>query len=763
MNKNILWLRDVSEEDIKLVGDKGGNLGELTKAGLPVPPGFVVTTQAYFDFLKNADIASQIKKILSQIEPENGKKIHEAALKIQKLILSKPLPASVSKEIIKAYQELYLKGSSNIFVAVRSSATTEDLLTASFAGQQKTFLNVTGSDEVIKAVKKCWAALYEARAIYYRMVNRVNQVKIGMAVSVQKMVQADKSGVMFTADPITNDRDKIIIEAGFGLGEAIVSGAVSPDYYVIDKNNLQILAKSINKQNWKIVRQGKTCKHVSLSKTEQETQKISDQEIIMLAETGRKINEYYGTPQDIEWAIEGNNLFILQAKQVITINKDAKTEDLKTEEPEIVLTGIAAALGICSGPVRILHKPSEIDRVQKGDILVVETLTPAYDAAVRIVAAIVTDTGGQNSYSSIISRELGIPCVSGSGIATHVLKENQIISADGNKGLVYKGKINWTAANKPSWDPLRRANSGSTNMAAPITATKVYVEVDETVSAAKIGRLACDGVASISTRSIIAETSESVHSLIGQDSGDIFVRRLTEGLQKTCAAFSPRPVVYCLSDFKTNEHRSFKDSQELIENNPLIGYHGPLRHIKEPEMLNLELAAIKTIREKNKLKNLWIMVPFVRTVKEMEKIMDLISGAGLNQSSDFKIWLKIEVPANVILMERFCALGIDGVSIDVDNLAQLTLGIDGDNKKTAEDFDLNDAAVKLSISHVIKTAQKFHIRTNITGKTAITYPEIVELVTTEGATSVSVSPDYIGSTRKLLASIEKKILQSEII
>ncbi len=738
-----------------------------------MPPGFIVTAESYFDFLKATGLDRTIKSTLSGLDPEASKKLHQIALSIQKAILSKPMPASLSREIIHAYQELYTKASSNIFVAVRSSATAEDLPNASFAGQQKTFLNVSGSDEVVKAVRKCWASLFEARAIYYRQVNKFDHLKVGIAVPVQKMIQSEKSGIMFSVDPITNDKEKIVIEAGWGLGEAIVSGSVTPDRYVVNKKDLNILEKKVNKQDWKITKEGSENKHVTVPKAEQEAQKLTDEEIKEVAKYGREIEEHYKFPQDTEWAIEGGKVYFVQSRPITTLAKQEKSEirnpndenDTETTSKlEILLKGAAASLGIASGPVRILHKPEETDKVLKGDVLVTEMTTPDYVPAMKRAVAIVTDTGGQTSHAAIVSRELGIPCVVGTGTATHSLQENQIVSVDGAKGVVYKGKI--ARANAPAAVPDgATAQSGSLNTEIPVTATKVYVNLGEPSAAERVAQMPCDGVGLLRAEFMIAEIGEHPRALVKAGKSNLYVDKLAEGMQAICTAFHPRPVVYRATDFKTNEYKNLKGGKEFepVENNPMIGYRGASRYIKEPDLFKLELEAIKRVRNTFDLKNLWIMIPFVRTVEEMEKVMKLIQENGLEQSNDFKLWMMVEVPSNVILMDKFCALGIDGVSIGSNDLTQLTLGIDRDNEHMKEEFDERDEAVRISIAHVIKTCRAHHITASICGQAATTYPEIAELMVKEGATSVSVSPDSVVATRRLVASVEKKILLSNIV
>lgn len=782
MTKNIVWFKEVGKGDVALVGGKGANLGELTRAGLPVPPGFIVTANAYFNFLKKTNLDLEIAKRLKNLDVNNGKQLHKKALEIQKTIMAETLPTSLAKEISSAYQKLYTSASSNIFVAVRSSATAEDLPTASFAGAQRTFLNVAGAEDVIAAVKKSWASLFEARAIYYRKINNFEEGKVGIAVPVQKMVQSKKSGVMFSSDPVTNDKDKIVIEAGFGLGEAIVSGSVTPDRYVVSKKELKIEKKEVNEQLWQITKVGKIDKHVSLPKSEQKKQKLTDEEIRELAEFGVKIEEHYHFPQDVEWAIEGNpsrvglsrqakadgaeagKIYFVQSRPITTLKE--KSEE-KKESPqagaqeeskaEVLLKGIAASLGIASGAVKVIHSPNQIDEVKEGNVLVTEMTSPDYVPAMKRAAAIVTDTGGQTSHAAIVSRELGIPCVVGTGTATHVLSNGQVISVDGAKGLVYKGKVSRTEA------PAGRNDTGGFEEEIPITATKVYVNLGEPSAAEEVAKLPCDGVGLMRAEFMIAEIGQHPRALEKAGKSDIYVNKLVEGLLKTCQAFYPRPVVYRATDFKTNEYKNLKGGEkyEPKESNPMIGYRGAIRYIKEPDLFKLELDAIKQVRKTTK--NLWLMIPFVRTIAEIEKVKAIISESGLKRGPDFKFWMMVEVPSNVLLINQFLAVGIDGVSIGSNDLTQLTLGIDRDNASMAEEFDERDEAVMNSIAHVIRAARKNHVTCSICGQAATTYPEVTELMVREGATSVSVSPDSVVKTRRLVASVEKKIMLSKII
>ncbi len=765
----ILWFSEIGKENISLVGGKGANLGELTKAGIPVPNGFCVTAQAYYYFFEKSGLRKKLLHLLKGLDPEDTKKLNAVAKEIKTSIIAAKMPLDLVSEIKEAYIKL-----GGLPVAVRSSATAEDLPEASFAGQQSTYLNIQGPENVVESVKKCFASLFEARAIYYRIVQKYDHMKVGLSVPVQNLVNSDKAGILFTVDPVSENNDQLVIEAGYGLGEAIVLGAVTPDKYVVDKKTMQIMSKEVNEQKWQIVKKlHGGDKHIGIGKDKQKLQKITDNEILELAKIGVKIEEHYGKPQDTEWAIENGKVYFVQSRPITTLGKKESVEskieaaggEIDESKAEILLKGAAASLGVAFGAVKIIHKPSEIDKIMKGDVLVTEMTTPDYVPAMKRASAIVTDVGGRTCHAAIVSRELGIPCVVGTGTATHTLKTGQIITVDGSKGLVFKGKIE-SKATPEEIHPLANGLSGSQiAQEVPITGTKVYVNLGEPDLAEEVAKLPVDGVGLLRAEFMIAEMGEHPKAMVEDGRGKDYVKALTEGIRKIASAFSPRPVVYRATDFKTNEYKGLKGGEkfEPNEDNPMIGYRGASRYIAEPEMFALELEAMKNVRETYDLKNLWIMIPFVRTVTEMETVMKMVEQSGLKQGPDFKIWMMCEVPSNVILLEKFLELGIDGISIGSNDLTQLTLGVDRDNQTLAKTFDERDPAVVLSIQYVIKTCRKHNVTVSICGQAPSVYPEITEMMVKSGTTSVSVTPDMIIQTRKVIASVEKRLLLSNII
>jgi pyruvate,water dikinase len=744
-DKVIVWFNEVTKKDVATVGGKGANLGEMTNANIPVPPGFIVTANAYYEFLEKSKITSKIRSLLEPLDTSDSKQLQLTAARVKQLILNATMLPEIAREIKAAYAKM-----GGGLVAVRSSATAEDLPEASFAGQQRTFLNVQGEDEVVMAVQGCWASLFEPRAIFYRQQQGFDHFKVGLAVPVQKMVESQTSGVMFTLEPVTSDTRKIVIEAVFGLGEAIVSGEVTPDLYIVDKESLKIITKKMGKQEWQLIRNPATDDKeantwVPLSPEVQTQQKVTDDDIIELAKLGALIEDHYQFPQDIEWAKEGKELFIVQSRPVTTIKEVAESEP-EIKAP-VLLTGAPASPGMASGPVKIVREPSEIDKVETGDILVAEMTTPDFVPAMKRAVAIVTDRGGRTAHAAIVSRELGIPCVVGAEQATTTLTHGQIITVDGSQGKVYKGKV---AKGKMTvvTDILKEGIR---------TKTRVYVNLAQPELAEKVAARNVDGVGLLRAEFMIAQIGEHPRYMISQNRGHEFVDKLYQGINTFAKAFDPRPVVYRTTDFKTNEYRELTGGQgyEEVEENPMIGYRGASRYVSEPDIFDMEIEAIKRVRQDHK--NLWVMIPFVRTVNGMAVIKKHLEARGLRSSPDFKLWMMVEVPSNIFLIEKFIEVGIDGISIGSNDLTQLILGIDRDSSKLEDIFDERNEAVLVALERAIKVAKSMGVTSSICGQAPSVYPELTEKLVEWGITSVSVSPDMIGTTREIIAKAEARL------
>jgi len=753
--KNILWFQEVDKDDVSLVGGKGANLGEMAKAGFPVPRGFIVTSKAYFDFLEENKLKSKVFQELKKINADDPQTINEASEKVKKLILSGQISSTLAKEIIFNYLKL---GSliTQALVAIRSSATAEDLPTASFAGQQVTFLNIRGEANVLKKIQECWASLFEARAIFYREEKGFDHLKVGLAVPVQEMVPAEISGVMFTINPVTHQKSQLIIEAVWGLGEFIVQGEVTPDTYLIDKNSLDILSKKVEKQEIQLIKVGSLTKKAKVPRRRQLKRKLTDPQIVELAKLGKKIHKHYFYPQDIEWVFYKKKFYIVQSRPVTTLKEaDGEKEDQSKIKEKPILKGQAASPGLASGPVQKISSAKEINKIQKGDVLVAPMTSPDFVPAMKKVVAIITDKGGQTSHAAIVSRELGLPCVVGAKTATKDLKNNQMVTVDGSLGEIYAGSLKMPSSALEK-EALPNQISQIARVVIRQTATKLYVNLAEPQLAAEVAQRNIDGVGLLRAEFMMSEIGVHPRKIIKDRKQKTFINELATNIGLFCKCFYPRPVVYRTSDFKTNEYRHLIGGQafEPEEENPFIGFRGAFRYLRDPDVFEMELKAIKKVR--SKFNNLGLMVPFVRTPQEFQEIKKIIVANGLIRSSSFKLWLMVEIPANVILLEDFLEIGIDGVSLGSNDLTMLTLGVDRDNAELAQIFNENNPAVFWAIEKTIKTCQKYKITSSICGQAPSIYPDLVEKLVEWGITSISVNPDAIERTRELIAEAEKK-------
>ncbi len=759
---NILWFEELDRSSLGQAGGKGANLGEMVKAGFPVPLGFVTTSSAYFDLLDHNNLRGKLTDLLADLDVDDTNQLNEVAERAQNYILSSEIPDNLKQDIINAYKELCNReGTEDVYVAVRSSATAEDLPGASFAGQQSTFLNISGDLEVVQAVKECWASLFTARAIFYRVHNKFEHMKVGLSAIVQKMVQSEKAGVMFTVDPISQDKNQVMIEGAYGLGEVVVSGSVTPDTYFVDKTKNQISKKVLSKQTWMLIKKDGKNEKVDIKESAQEVQKMSDEKIIELAKIGVNIENHYDFPQDIEWALEKNKLYIVQSRPITTLDEESsetpssETESKGTDvsEAKIILEGLAASPGFGVGTVNILKSSKEISKMSKGAILVSDMTTPDFVPAIKKARAIVTNTGGMTSHAAIVSRELGIPCIVGTTNATEVLQEGQSVSVDGTHGIVYEGKVALT----------EREDEQSTQVVTgghTITGTKIYVNLAEADLAQKVSKLPVDGVGLLRAEFMVADIGEHPKKFVEEGREQEFIDALAKKLRKFAAAFYPRPVVYRATDFKTNEYRNLTggDKYEPEEANQMMGYRGAARYIAEPELFKMELEAIKKVRQEKHLPNLWLMIPFIRRVGELKAIKEIMRSVGLYQTRDFQLWIMVEVPSTVMIIDQFCEQGIDGVSIGTNDLTQLVLGIDRDNATLAHGFDERNEAVLRSVERVIDVCDKYDVTVSLCGQAPSVYPKFAEKLVEFGITSMSVNPDAVQRTRDIVASAEQRIM-----
>jgi pyruvate,water dikinase len=778
--KLVLWFDDVRNTDVPLVGGKNASLGEMISAGLPVPPGFAVTAHSYERYIQEKNIAEQIYKIIKDTVTDlNDPKQYDAASKkIRELIEKTPMPKEIENAIRTAYKELNQRLElRDVFVAVRSSATAEDLPDASFAGQQETFLNTKGPDDLIDKVVKCWSSLFTPRAIFYRNEKGFLHEKVLISVGVQKMVNSRAAGVMFTINPVTGKRDEIVIDGNYGLGETVVSGAVNPDDFVIDKSSMQIKERRIERKTLMYIRDPKTGKtvHLDVPEDKQKVTCLTDQEISTLAELANRIEKHYGKAMDIEWAIDQDlpypqNVFIVQARpETVWSSKKmetpVKTEQNVQETLKVIVRGISAGRrGYGAGKAKVVLNPDDANKIMtKGDVLVTSMTDPDYVPFMKIASAIVTDRGGVTSHAAIVSRELNIPCVVGTETATKVMKTGQEYTVDSINGLIYEGVM------AQAVQPAVTASGPAMVMqaqaeAAPVTATKIYMNLGVPEKIEEYKNLPFEGIGLMRIEFILASyIGQHPMAFVEAGQSQVFVDKLAEGVATVARAIQPRPVVVRFSDFKTNEYRGLKGGEkyEIVEENPMLGWRGCSRYISKwyIQAFRLECQAIKKCRVEWGLKNVYVMLPMIRTLWEARRALEIMKEEGLERTKDFKVWFMAETPSIAIMADEFSKM-VDGFSIGSNDMTQGILMIDRDSERLGQMgyFDERDPAVKRILAHLIKIAHENGCTVSICGEGPSNLPDFAEFLVRVGIDSLSVNNDAVVATRKHVASVEQKII-----
>ncbi len=785
----VLWFESLRKTDIPSVGGKNANLGEMTSAGIPVPPGFAITAFSYKRFIEETGIASKIYEIIKETvtNPNDPKQFEIASKKIRELVEATPMPKDIENAARSAYAEMCKRiGVNDVFVAVRSSATAEDLADASFAGQQETFLNIRGPDEVIEATVKCWSSLFTPRAIFYRTEKGFAHEKVFISVGVQKMVNSRAAGVMFTINPVTGDGNQIVIEGNHGLGEAVVSGAVTPDDFVVDKKALKITDRRLAKKTIQYIRDPNTGKtvHVEVPVDKQEQPCISDDEILRLAEMAKRIEQHYGKAQDIEWAIDRDlafpgNLFIVQSRPETVWSQELAEAPMKSEieKPaetlKVAVRGIAAGKrGFGVGKAKVVTNPEEAAKVmQKGDILVTEMTNPDFVPFMKLAGAIVTDKGGVTCHAAIVSRELGIACVVGTENATKLMVTGTEYTVDSRSGIVYEGAmqaLREQLSSAAGTTATGTAVSSGIFQSVPVTATKIYMNLGVPEKVEEYKDLPFEGIGLMRMEFILASyIGEHPMSFVETGRSQVFVDKLAEGIATVARAIQPRPVIVRFSDFKTNEYRELKGGEkyEIVEANPMLGWRGCSRYISEwyEKAFRLECQAIRKCRKEWGLKNVWVMLPVVRTVWEAKKVLEIIREEGLERSKDFKVWFMAETPSIAILADEFSKL-CDGFSIGSNDMTQGILMIDRDSERLGQMgyFDERDPAVQRILSHLIRVAHENDVTVSICGEGPSNLPDFAEFLVRAGIDSISVNNDAVIATKRLVASIERKIMLEEL-
>ena len=781
--KLLLTFKEISSKDVALVGGKNASLGEmfskLTKKGVNIPDGFALTSESYWYFLRENGIDKELKDIFKKFNPKDIDNLRETGRKARKAVLKGKIPEDLKEIVRKGYKDLSKKYSeTKTDVAVRSSATAEDSKTASFAGQMETYLNVRGEKELFKSIKSCMSSFFTDRSIAYREEKGFNHLDIALSVGVQKMVRSDlaSSGIMFSIDTETGFENAILINSIFGIGELIVKGRVTPDEFCVFKPTLKqgynsIISKNLGRKKVKYVyKKDGGLKTVPVSKKDQLKFSLSEKEVITLAKWACKIEDHYNFPQDIEWAKDGrsNKLFIVQSRPETVFSniertsyKEYKVETTKTP----ILRGISVGHEIGYGQVRIISNVSQMNKFKKGEILVTRMTDPDWVPIMRLAAAIITDEGGKTAHAAIVSRELGVPCIVGSKKATKVLKNGQQITVDCTQGRVFDGKVPFTMKKYEIKGDVKLPSKIVLNLGAPeIAFQSSFLPVDgvglareEFIIAEKIRihPLALYHYDKIKDKKVKKKIDELTVGY--EDKKQYFVDKLAEGISIIASAFYPKDVIIRLSDFKTNEYASLIGGKlfEPKESNPMLGWRGASRYYdpKFKPAFKMECQAIKKARKEFGLKNIWIMVPFCRTVEEGKKVLKLMAQNSLKKGKDkLKIIVMCEIPSNVILAKDFLKI-FDGMSIGSNDLTQLALGIDRDNAEIAHIGDERDETVKKMVASVIRECRRQKKYVGICGEAPSYYPKFAKFLLDEKITAISLNP---GTVLKTIIALNKK-------
>lgn len=751
MLKNILWFKDIHKDLVGSVGGKGASLGEMYNSGFPIPNGFCVTAEAFKRHIETIGIDKEIFELLKNLDVDDNEKLQKASRDVQQIIFKGGMLEDIKEEILESYGILQEEGD---FVAIRSSATAEDLLNASFAGQQETFLNIRGAKVVLASVLACWASLYTARAIYYRVKNNFPHEKVFISVVVQKMVNSEKAGVMFSVNPVNQNENEILIEGAYGLGESVVSGSITPDEYVLNKKNFAVNDKKIVRKTWYLTKDehGDNVRR-DVPEQYQTRSTLNEEEIKTLAEYALKIEKHYGKPQDLEYAIERGKIYIVQSRPITTLKKkvngagtvvkEESKEEVDSSSAHLLVSGLGAAPGIGKGKVKLVRGIEDLGKVKQGDVLVARMTTPDYVPALERASAVVTDSGGTTCHAAIVSREMGKPCIVGTEWATKKLKDGMLVTVDATKGRVYEGDV------KIYFEEEKRIDIK--------TDIKIKAIMDLPEHAERIAGMGVDGVGLL--RGEFINLGNKIHPVYMIENGrtEEFISNLTNNIKKIVVAFKGKPVWYRTLDARTDEFRGLKGGdKEPEEDNPMMGWRSIRRSLDQPELLKAEFEAIKRIHEQGHY-NLGVMLPLVTDVEQIIKAKQIFRECTeLEPLKDVDFGVMVETPAAVQLIEEICKEGVSFISLGTNDLTQFTLACDRNSSRVAKLYDEMHPAVLRQIHFVIKTCRKYKVHTSICGQ-AGSKPEMAEFLFKEGIDSISANPDSVYTIRRLIAKLEGKI------
>lgn len=802
--KLVVWLNEVGMEDVELVGGKNASLGEMIKGlssiGIKIPMGYVVTAEAYRYFVRYNNLEDNIKEALNGLDPNDIEDLAKRGLTVRELIKGGEFPEDLRSEILKYYEELSdMYKQHRADVAVRSSATAEDLPDASFAGQQETYLNIKGDESLLIGIKNCFASLFTDRAISYRESFGFDHFSIGLAVGIQKMVRSDlaSAGVAFSIDTDSGFKDVVLINGSYGLGEMVVQGAVTPDEFLVFKPTFKqgysaIIEKKLGMKTQKMVygtSDEERVKVVSVPRDEQKKFCLTDDEILQLADWVIKIEEYYSnkydkwTPMDVEWAKDGelNELFIVQARpETIHSRKDHSkitvykiTEPIEERQEKVLTSGIAVGDKVAVGKVKLMHSLEDAKDFKEGDILVTDMTDPDWEPIMKKAGAIVTNRGGRTCHAAIVARELGVPAVVGTGNATDVLKDGMEVTvscAEGEVGYVYNGKVAYEVEEVDISSLPKTKTPILMNIATPEGAFDYSFLPNEGVGLAREefiinNYIGIHPLALIKFDEIKEKDTELAQAIEDKTFGydnkeEYYIKKLSYGIARITAAFYPKPVIVRFSDFKSNEYANLLGGQyfEPKEENPMIGWRGASRYYS-PDFkpaFGLECKAILRVRNKMGLTNVKVMVPFCRTPEEGKKVLEVMEEYGLKRGENgLEVYVMCELPSNVILADQFAEI-FDGFSIGSNDLTQLTLGLDRDSSLVAHLYDERNDAVKRMISSAIKTVKGKGRKIGICGQGPSDYPDFAQFLVEQGIDTISINPDAVLKTTKAIYEIEKK-------